>query len=168
MYRGTQAQSVQLVWEGQRVEYTYWTQYVDGGFWFVNSNWKDATSGIWYYDNQSQQAHPYIQVFDPHDFRIDDWFFYFYDRLSSELLKANVKTREVLWRVPLKRGFGTFELALRGDRVFAAGESGYIVAVQKDGRLLAERIEVRNLTNEAALPGVCGRQVFQPGPYQVV
>lgn len=119
--------------------FTYWVEYSNGGFWFSNMKQEDPRSGIWYYDERARVAYSYIRILDPQRFLLDDGFFYFFDRFYWEVLKVEAKTRQVIWRVPIKRGFGSFELAVRDNLIFAVGEAGLIVAIGKNGKVYAER-----------------------------
>ena len=118
---------------------TNWVEWSDGGFWFSNSNWADKASGLWYYDDASSKGYSYIQILDLKKFPLDDGFFYFYDRVPSEVVKVNAQTWQINWRVPIRSGFGTVELAPRNSLIFAAGENGFITVINKDGQVLAER-----------------------------
>jgi len=140
---------------------SYFVVYDDGGFWFSNSDWWDSRSGIWYYDERSHVAYPYIRILDSHKFYLEDGFFYFYDRYDSEVLKVDAKTRQVAWRTPVKRGFGTFELAIREDLIFAVGENGYILVMDKDGAVRAEQAFPFRTMGPQVLPD--GRIAFVSG-----
>lgn len=119
--------------------FTYWVEYSNGGFWFSNTEQGDPKSGIWYYDERSRVAYPYIRILDPQRFLLVDGFFYFFDRFYWEVLKVEARTRQVIWRVPIKVGFGSFELAVRDNLIFAVGEAGLIVVMDKNGKVYAER-----------------------------
>jgi hypothetical protein len=162
---GTQAHRLAISWQGPPVDYTYYLEYDRNGFWFVNSNWKDATSGLWYYDENVREGHPYIHVFDLNNFRLVDGHFYYYDRLSGQVFKVNAATRDVVWKSTMPRGFGTFEIAVNSDLIVAAGENGYIAALNPSGSLVAERRFPHKTENIAILPG--NRIVFLAGDLRV-
>jgi hypothetical protein len=162
---GTDARRLGISWQAGRVDYTYYLEYDRNGFWFANSNWNDATSGIWYYDENLRQGHPYIHVFDLNNFRLVDGHFYYYDRFSGQVLKVHAATRDVVWKSTLPRGFGTFEIAVSSDLIVAAGENGYIAVLNPSGSLLAERRFPHKTEDIAILPG--NRIVFLAGDLRV-
>jgi hypothetical protein len=118
---------------------TCWAQHTEGGFWFANENWWDPLSGIWYYDERSRKGFPYIRVGDLRRFYLDGGYFYFHDRYDNHIFKVDAETRQVIWKVPTIQTAGTFEVALRDELIFASGEAGYILVLDRDGRVLAER-----------------------------
>jgi hypothetical protein len=163
--QGTEARRLAISWQAGRVDYTYYLEYDRNGFWFANSNWNDATSGIWYYDENSRQGNPYIHVFDLNNFRLVDGHFYYYDRFSGQVLKVHAATRDVVWKSTLPRGFGTFEIAVNSDLIVAAGENGYIAVLNPTGTLVAERRFPHKTEDIAILPG--NRIVFLAGDLRV-
>jgi hypothetical protein len=162
---GTKARRLAIAWQGPPLDYTYYLEYDRNGFWLANSNWKDATSGIWYYDENLGEGHPYIHVFDLNNFRLVDGYFYYYDRLPGQIFKVDAATRDVVWKTTMPRGFGTFEIAVNSNLTVAAGENGYIVAFNPSGSLVAERRFPHKTENIAILPG--NRIVFLAGDLRV-
>ena len=115
-----------------------WALHDEHGLWFSNDDWWDPLCGIWYYDDRSREARPVIRAADVRMFHLDDGSLYFHDRYDHHLVKMDVRTRQIVWKVPV-RPSGTFDLWLLGDRVVAQGEGGYIVVLSKDGRIQAQR-----------------------------
>src|SRR4030095_6746550 len=89
----------------------------------------------------------------------------YYDRLSGQILKVNAATRDVVWKSTMPRGFGTFEIAVNSDLIVAAGENGYIAALNPSGSLVAERRFPHKTENIAILPG--NRIIFLAGDLRV-
>jgi len=178
------AMGIQVLWQPIRAERmiisradgtpirfveTNQVKWSDGGFWFSsdgryltsnsNSNSVDIATGLWFYDESTGRGDRHFPASDLRTFCLDEGFIYFYDRSSSEILKVDAQTKQVIWRVSIRRGFGTFDVALHDGRLFAAGESGYITALDKNsGRVLAERI-FPHKTEELRAP-VDGRVAF--------
>jgi len=110
----------------------------DEGVWFANSDMWDPMVGIWYYDARTRQSSPVLPAFDARRFLVEDGSMYYHDRYDHMVHKVDMKSWRSVWRVPAALS-GTFELIANGDRIFAVGEGGYILALDRNGRRLAER-----------------------------
>lgn len=121
------------------ISMTTWAQYDKDGLWFSTDNWFDPLTGIWYYDERSRTAAPFIRVGDVRRFYLEAGYFYYHDRYDDCIYKVDEKSRQVVWKVPVKPGFGTFEVTLTNDLIFAVAEGGYILALDREGRVHAER-----------------------------
>ncbi|PIQ84455.1 MAG: hypothetical protein COV75_02255 [Candidatus Omnitrophica bacterium CG11_big_fil_rev_8_21_14_0_20_63_9] len=121
------------------VHETQWAQWDANGFWFTNWDSWDSRSGIWYYDDRSGTGSPYIRTADCRQAYYDGDHFYYHDRYDHFLRKVNARTRQVVWKVPVKPFVGTTEVVGRNGLVVAAGEAGYIIVVSTDGRVIGEK-----------------------------
>ena len=124
--------------EDRSTQYAYQVKFVDGGFWYLNTDRGDPKSGLWFYDDRTRQAKAVIPFGDPVRFRMRDGFVYFYDRSTGTLRKMFLATQTLEWEVPLPR-YGSFEVEVHNGHVVAVGEKGYVVVLDDDGHLLAER-----------------------------
>lgn len=112
--------------------------YQPNGFWFTNNTATDPRSGIWYYEEESGTAKPYIRILDPERFKLVDGAFYFYDKFDSVVQKVDVTTRDAIWQVPVAES-GTYQVVMDGDLIVAAGETGNVAVMTTDGVVRVER-----------------------------
>lgn len=136
----------------------------DGGIWFANAYFWDSRAGIWYYDERTRRGFPVIRTYDTRRFLLHEGSFYFHDRYEHAVFKVDANTRQVLWRVPAQLS-GTFELMRQGDLIYAVGEGGYILILDTQGRVRAER-QFPFLTFEAQ-PVWGGRLAFVSGDQRI-
>lgn len=122
------------------VDYTYFVAYDDEGFWFSASGWAQPWSGLWRYDEPSGRASQLVYLADAQRFHVEGRRLYAYDRARGELLCVDGTTGQVVWRTPLRRGFGTVEVTAHGELLFATAEGGYIAVVDKAGTVRAARV----------------------------
>ncbi|MDP3702760.1 MAG: PQQ-binding-like beta-propeller repeat protein [Candidatus Omnitrophota bacterium] len=111
---------------------------VEGGIWFANSNLFDARSGLWYYDEQTRTGRPVIRTADTRRFLLEDGVFYYQDRYARAAFKVDAATQRVIWRVPTQPN-GTFEVVAGEGLLYVVGEGGYVLVLDREGRVHAER-----------------------------
>lgn len=128
---------------------------VDGGIWFANGDTWDARAGLWYYDEQAREGVPVVRTADTRRFLLEDGALYYQDRYERAVLKVDTAKRRILWRVPTQPS-GTFELTQGDGLVYVIGEGGYILVLDRNGRVHAER-QLPVLTFEAQ--AVWGRRL---------
>jgi hypothetical protein len=110
----------------------------DGGFWFTNGNGLDPRNGIWYYDDRARRSWPVIRVADCRQFYAAGGSFFVHDRYDDYIRRIDMRTHRPLWEVPVGV-WGTYQVVGRGDWIVAAGEGGYLISLDADGRVLGQR-----------------------------
>lgn len=141
-YGSIRAEKINIRFIGEfDINDTYYSQWLGEHLWFSNTDWEDASAGIWLYRERDGATGQFISIFDPHSFYLEDGYIYLFDRLiNNRVLKLELASRRIIWSVQVK-GAGSYILRTNQDTILATGELGTMYAIRKeDGVIIAHNV----------------------------